>query len=44
MISRGVDVESVAEQVGGQGVDKLVTDAERICIYEARRIASRMSP
>lgn len=38
MISRGVDVESVAEQVGGQGVDKLVTDAERICIYEARRI------
>jgi hypothetical protein len=38
MISRGVDVESVAEQVGGQGVDKLVTDAERICTYEARRI------
>jgi hypothetical protein len=38
MISRGVDVESVAEQVGGQGVEKLVTDAERICIYEARRI------
>jgi hypothetical protein len=39
MISREVDVESVAEQVGGQGVDKLVTDAERICNYEARRIA-----
>jgi len=39
MISREVDVESVAEQVGGRGVDKLVTDAERICIYEARRIA-----
>jgi hypothetical protein len=34
-----VDVESVAEQVGGQGVDNLVTDAERICTYEARRIA-----
>jgi hypothetical protein len=33
-----VDVESVAEQVGGQGVDKLVTDAERICNYEARGI------
>lgn len=39
MTSRGVDVESVAEQVGGQGVDKLVTDAERICNFEARRIA-----
>jgi hypothetical protein len=33
-----VDVESVAEQVGGQGVEKLVTDAERICTHEARRI------
>lgn len=39
MINRSVDVESVAEQVGGQGVEKLVTDAERICNYEARRIA-----
>jgi hypothetical protein len=39
MFNRGVDIESVAEQVGGQGVDKLVTDAERICNYEARRIA-----
>lgn len=39
MINRRVDAESVAEQVGGQGVEKLVTDAERICTYEARRIA-----
>ena len=39
MMSHRLDVESVAEQVGGQGVEKLITDAERICTYEARRIS-----
>jgi hypothetical protein len=39
MMNPGVDMESVAEQVGSQGVEKLVTDAERICVHEQRRIA-----
>jgi hypothetical protein len=39
MTNPGVDMESVAEQVGSQGVEKLVTDAERICVHEQRRIA-----
>jgi hypothetical protein len=44
MMSHGVDMESVAEQVGSQGVDKLVTDAERICTHEQRRIALANEP
>jgi len=44
MMNRGVNMESVAEQVGGQGVEKLVTDAERICTYEARRIGLENEP
>jgi hypothetical protein len=44
MIKPGVDIESVAEQVGSQGVEKLVTDAERICTHEQRRIALTNEP
>jgi hypothetical protein len=39
MVNPGFDAETVAQQAGGEGVDKLVTDAERICIYEQQRIA-----
>lgn len=44
MVNPGFDVETVAEQVGAQGVDKLVTDAERICTHEQRRIACTNEP
>jgi hypothetical protein len=44
MMNPGVDMESVAEQVGSQGVEKLVTDAERICGHEQRRIALMNEP
>ena len=39
-----IDMETVAEEVGGQGVEKLVCDAERICAYEQRRIALENEP
>lgn len=44
MANPGFDVETVAEQVGAQGVDKLVTDAERICVHEQRRITCTNEP
>jgi hypothetical protein len=44
MTNPGVDMESVAEQVGRQGIDKLVTDAERVCVHEQRRIALENEP
>jgi len=44
MINSRVDMESVAEQVGGQGLEKLVTNAEQICIHEQRRIALENEP
>jgi hypothetical protein len=37
-------MESVAEQVGSGGLEKLVADAERICIHEQRRIALENEP
>jgi hypothetical protein len=44
MINSRVDMESVAEQVGGQGIEKLVTNAEQICVHEQRRIALENEP
>lgn len=44
MMNRRFDMESVAQEVGGQGVEKLVADAERICIHEQRRIALENEP
>jgi hypothetical protein len=38
------DMEFVAQEVGGQGIEKLVADAERICIHEQRRIALENEP
>ena len=44
MMNRRFDMDSVAQEVGGQGVEKLVADAERICIHEQRRIALENEP
>jgi hypothetical protein len=39
-----IDMETVAEEVGGQGVEKLVRDAVRICTWEQQRIALENGP
>jgi len=39
-----INMETVAQEVGGQGVEKLVRDAERICAWEQRRIALENEP
>ena len=44
MISPGFDVEPVARQIGAQGVDKLVMDAERVSSYEEERIVHENAP
>ena len=38
-MTTGIDAELVARQLGNDGVDHLVTDAERICSQEEKRIA-----
>ncbi len=43
-MSTGIDAELVARQLGNDGVDHLVTDAERICSYEEKRIAITNEP
>lgn len=44
MLNPRVEMESVAEQVGSQGLEKLVADADRICNHEQRRIALENEP
>ena len=44
LINSRVDMESIAEQLGGQGVERLVSNAEQICIHEQRRIALENEP
>jgi hypothetical protein len=44
MNNPGLDVEFVAQQVGAQGVDNLVANAERICTYEQQRITHTNEP
>lgn len=39
MTVRGLDAEFAARELGAGGVDNIVTNAERICAYEAQRIA-----
>ncbi len=44
MANPGIDVELVARQLGNDGVDHLITDAERICTHEQQRIALTNEP
>jgi hypothetical protein len=44
MMNSKIDMETVAQEVGGQGVENLITDAERICTWEQRRIALENEP
>jgi hypothetical protein len=43
-MNMGIDAELVARQLGNDGVDHLVTDAERICGHEEKRIALMNEP
>jgi hypothetical protein len=44
MMNPQINMETVAQEVGGQGAEKLVRDAERICTWEQRRIALENEP
>lgn len=44
MMTTGINPELVAQQLGNDGVDHLITDAERICAHEEQRIALTNEP